>query len=581
MATVPLVLCVFPTVGQNQARAVNYPDYVDEVLAHAGVFHNKVPLSQLEAALDSAKILLTVGEAKLPDSLKQKLTGWIESGGAWISIAGVCEMDAVLGASRQPPDMWSWGGGLRSLGEGYLSKTDESHVILGAVTRPIHFFGGLTVVAKGARILAKVNDKHGRETDHPAILENQAGKGRTILIAPDVTGTIVRIQQGVCVTRDGVPAPDGSAPVDDWVLKSGDGSVLDWLLDRDPVPGVENYKAYLEPMADAWRQIVLRAIFHAARDQDVALPVLWMYPRKLGALAHMSHDTDSNDIAKGHRLVELLDEGGIKSTWCVILPGYDANLISKIRSAGHELATHYDAMTEGTHWSEQEWDEQHKKLVEMFDGERPVTNKNHYTRWEGDTEWWEWCAKRGIQLDQSKGASKTGEAGYNFGTCHVYLPVTFRGKPIDCFELCTCTQDLHVFAPVPLFEALLAAVKRHHGIFHQLFHPAHVMKQEVADALLMVIRRAKEEGMEWWTGRQINGWERARRTVKLEKLSSESLTFSAASELVDATILLFNGKHSVNGSAMTAWGFEFSATVQTLAANQSTTVSWDHERVKP
>jgi hypothetical protein len=98
-------------------------------------------------------------------------------------------------------------------------------------------------------------------------------------------------------------------------------------------------------------------------------------------------------------------------------------------------------------------------------------NKNHYTRWEGDTEWWEWCAARGIQLDQSKGASKTGEAGYNFGTCHVYLPVTFRGKTIDCFEMCTCTQDLHVFAPVQLFEALLAAVKRHHGVFHQLFHP--------------------------------------------------------------------------------------------------------------
>ena len=67
MNSFPLVVCVFPTVGQNRARTVSYPEYLDEVLRHAGVFHQRVGLAQLEGALESARILLTIGEAELSD----------------------------------------------------------------------------------------------------------------------------------------------------------------------------------------------------------------------------------------------------------------------------------------------------------------------------------------------------------------------------------------------------------------------------------------------------------------------------------------------------------------------------------
>ena len=55
-----------------------------------------------------------------------------------------------------------------------------------------------------------------------------------------------------------------------------------------------------------------------------------------------------------------------------------------------------------------------------FGGERPATNKNHYLRWENDVDVWEWCVKHGIRLDQSKGASKSGEAGFD-GWIHRYI----------------------------------------------------------------------------------------------------------------------------------------------------------------
>src|SRR5204863_7237946 len=123
----------------------------------------------------------------------------------------------------------------------------------------------------------------------------------------------------------------------------------------------------------------------------------------------------------------------------------------------------------------------------------------------------------GIQLDQSKGASKTGECGFNFGTSHIYFPVTFKGETIDCLELCTGVWDLHLFAPIEIFEPLLASVKRHHGILHQLYHPYHTVRSEVADSLLMSVRRVREEGLEWWTARQINRWERDRREVRIDR----------------------------------------------------------------
>src|SRR6185369_3421184 len=103
--------------------------------------------------------------------------------------------------------------------------------------RPLHFFGGAAVEARGGNVIATAIDAHGRSTNLPAIVEQQVGNGRCIFIAPDVTGTIVHIQQGRGgVTRDGVPAPDGTSPVNDGVLKSDDGAVLDWIFDREPVP---------------------------------------------------------------------------------------------------------------------------------------------------------------------------------------------------------------------------------------------------------------------------------------------------------------------------------------------------------
>jgi hypothetical protein len=557
-------VCVLPAPAWNAARTVSYGDYIHEVLEHAGLAYIPLSLVELEESLDALSVLLTVGEANLPDTLRERLQTWVEAGGAWVSIAGVCGLAEVFGVTIEPPAYSSWGGGMGTLGEGYLSPVETTHPILKEIPLPLHYFSGIPLKKTEGQVLAEAWDAHQRPTSRPALVEKRVGQGIVLLIAPDVTGTLVRIQQGLAVTRDGVPAPDGTAPIADDVLKSGDGGVLDWILDRQEVVGTPGFRAYLEPIADWWRQLVLRSLFYVAQQRAVPLTLLWYYPHNLPAIGHISHDTDLNDVALGERLLEVMEEADIRSTWCVILPGYPPDLMRRIASAGHELAMHFDTMSDDTLFSEDAFHEQWRLLKMLFEGSNIVSNKNHYLRWEGDTEFFDWCAKRGILLDQSKGASKTGEAGFNFGTCHAYYPVDFRGRKIPVLEMATTTQDLLIFAPNTLLEPLLNAAKQQYGILHLLFHPAHIGKEGVAEALLAAVARGKAEGLAWWTAAQIADWEIRRRKGKWRNDPKNTPVFHTECAMEGATFLVLE---AANGAeTQERWGFPFRVQTTDLPA---------------
>ena len=171
---IPLGVCVLPAPTPNAARAVRYPEYIHEILSHVGLCYTAISYTGLEAALPSLKLLVTVGEGKLPDVVR----AWVENGGAWLSLAGLCGLGELLGAEPLPATYSLWASGLRSLGEGYMGGR--------------HYFGGLAVSPTDATVLATCTDSHGRPTELPGILS----KGKCRLIAPDLVGSIVHIQQG-------------------------------------------------------------------------------------------------------------------------------------------------------------------------------------------------------------------------------------------------------------------------------------------------------------------------------------------------------------------------------------------------
>lgn len=560
---VPLGVCILPAPRKNVGRAVLCPHYIHEVLGHAGVCYDEIALEEIEASLPSLRVLVTVGEAALSEEQQAALRIWMEAGGAWLSVGGVCGMEESFGVQVEPPTYVSWGGGVCNLGEGYLVAEAS---LFGEATEfaslPLHFFGGLAVRRTTGEVHARILNAHQQPTERVGVADQRVGQGFCRLIAVDIPGTLVRIQQGIAVTRDGVAASDGTAPISDGVLKSDDGCVLDWIFDRQPLPGVPGLSVFLHPIADLWRELFLRSLFALAEATGTALPLLWLYPNNLPAIGHISHDSDGNTLPEAQQLLETLKAAEIHSTWCIIEPGYPPDLMRAIRDAGHELSMHYDAVSEGRPWSEEEFARQWEFLVALFEGERPVSNKNHVLRWEGDTEFYRWCERYGIQLDQTKGTSKTGGAGFNFGTCHPFFPIDPEGKAHDVLELPTPTQDLSVFAPQPLLEPVLTATLRHHGVLHLLFHPAHIFKPDVAETIKRAVAKAKAEGMEWWTAAQINRWERARRTARWRDYQASaagvSVTLETPEPLPGAVVLwLLPGDAQTQTSRTLRWEHHF------------------------
>lgn len=535
----PVGVCLLPEPGANVGRTVSYSETLIERLQYWGLPFSRVQVHELLEALPQLKVLVTVGESLvgvLPD-----LSSWLETGGTWVAVGGTAGMPGLLGVEPVPPAFSSWGGGVGMLGEGWM-HVSQPHPVTGHITIPLHYFNGAAMRLTGrAEVLAVAESRGSVGTERPAVVLSRHGKGRALLIAPDLPGTVVRIRQGIAVTRDGVPAPDGTAPICDGVLKSDDGAVLDWERDRQPSADAPGLKCFLTPIADQWEELLVRAVLWGAAEAGCELPVLWFYPRNLPAVAVLSHDSDGNDPSRAKVMMDILAQHSIRSTWCLLAPGYPKDVIDALRQAGHELAMHFDAMSEGRPWSQDEFARQHRAIIELI-GSQPCTNKNHFLRWEGDTDFYEWCHEHGVRMDQSKGASKTGEAGFNFGTCHLYRPVRRDGSVIDVWEMPTPTQDLVVFAPAVLGDALREAVRRAHGIYHLLFHPAHIETTGVADALRGALLGAVGAGLEWWTAAEVLEWTDARMAVHWEPSEEGchdgvSLSLMSAKHLLAATIL--------------------------------------------
>jgi hypothetical protein len=564
----PLGVCVIDPPGENYPRTINYPAYIYEILSHAGMCYYPIDAAGIESALPDLRILVTVGDASDEDFPAEALRSWVFNGGCWISIGGTCGLSDLLGVERVLPPFRPYGTEIACLGEGYMHVPVTPHRVLDHVNIPLHYFGGIKLTETTAEVLARTSDAHQRETGFAAVAENRVGRGRTIVIAPDICGTVVRIQQGTAVTRDGIAADDGLGSCDDRLLKSEDGIVLDWIFDRREVPGVPGFNAFLEPIADQWREVVIRSILHMAASAEVYLPILWLYPHAAPAIAHLSHDSDANDEDLAAAMLRVLDKTNVHSTWCIVSPGYSKEMIRRIRAEGHELAMHYDAFEIGA-WSEEEFQKQVNEITDLFDGTPPTSNKNHYLRWEGDMEFFEWCARIGIKIDGSKGATKIGEAGLCFGTCHPHFPIAWSEEIIDVLELPTFMFDLVEYIPKEIMPPLVGGVLAQHGVLHLLFHPAHIAKPGVEDALVEAVRMTREAGMEWYTAEEISDWERARREFAWKEYADGSdgvkVRFCSEKDMPGLTMMWLAPDESsavMNGNRVSAlelerWGFRF------------------------
>jgi hypothetical protein len=531
----PILLVTQPVSPDVNPRARTW-SYASEILRRAGLFFDQLPPGRLSSVLrDSNRIVLLAGHLPLTAEQRGVLAAWVKNGGALIGLGGTSGLDEVFGVS-----------GGRPLAEGWMKVAGPEHPVTAGLRSSLHVFGGYAARPGSARSLAEM-ESGPQGPKGSAILENRCGRGRAVLLAPDLLFSIVHIQQGVPVLQDGKPAPDGSAPTNDGVLKSEDGMVLDWQRDRTPLPP-EGMPAFLEPISDELREIILRSIFHVAREQGLPLPVLWYWPRSLRAVAHLSHDTDGNEPPKAVALLEVVTRCRVKSTWCTLYPGgYPREFYTTLKDQGFEIGLHYDAMSGGaaTSWSKGDFLLQHRWLLKEAELSHLASNKNHYLRWEGRLDFLRWCEEAGLHCDQTRGPSKKGTIGFPLGGSQPYFPLddeTETPRFLDVLEVNLLTQDLVVTCPSEYGRQLVDSVLRHHGVAHFLFHPAHILKPGVADALGGVVDYARAQGLEWWTSEQIYQWEILRRGTRAKFDSPNAFTLRAARPLHEATLLVLKSR---------------------------------------
>lgn len=482
----------------------NYKDYLFPILTHLGWTYRVWSPEEWSDALPPG-LTLVIGSAGNPrwDAL---CTAYCEAGNALLAIGGTYGLTETLGVSASGTIKEGWAGW-----EGEPSSPARQ------LRGSFHFFEA--VIAEAVRGDVQTYGcliPRGEETgSKPAATFRRPGRGCAALLAVDLMHTFCRIQQGVPVLRDGHPAPDGTAAIDDGIFKTDDACVLDWIQDRDAVEE-DGAPFFLHPVVDEWRIVFARMMHRLLQETNALYAQRWYWPAGLPAIGHISHDTDGNSPEHARRLLERLKEADVRSTWCIIMPGYDAGLNAAIAADGHEPALHYNAL--GTEIAESDWSEAHFRhqldmLQRQFPEHEIVSNKNHYLRWEGDVQFYRWCERAGIRMEMSFGGTKQGNKGFTAGTCHPYRPVGVaaeRNRLLDTVSLPVLTWD----PPVKLrctgreAEALLDRAIDVNGVAHYLFHPQKLIGDgdEVGAMLVELANLGRARGIEWWTSERIRQW---------------------------------------------------------------------------
>ncbi len=572
-------------VGDNPTA-----DYLEEILGHAGLPFGKTQPSRLTPK--PSPLCVMVGTKSLTAEERARLRWFVQNGGCLIAVGSANGLDGLFGIRT-----------VGKLREAWL-RFAQPHPIGNGLQSSLHVFGGVRVQGKSeVQVIAHAVNREG-DVIGDGIILRPIGQGMAVFIAPDIVHSVAHIQQGIAVTKDGLPAPDGSAPINDGILKTEDGHVLDWERDRTVMgcgtgnakPEPRNPKPlwtfFGQPIADELRALLLQVIFFSAQQKRLPLPMLWYWHNGLTAIGLISHDTDGNDPELGQELLSVVKGLGIATTWCILYPGgYPPSLYRSIAEAGCEIAVHYDAYTGTplTTWSKRNLAVQHQWLKDMT-GFAAFSNKNHYTRWEGRLDFYRWCEELGIRAEQSKGPSKRGTVGFLFGGSHPWRPLDDeRGRPrfLEVTAINLFSQDLvsdetppegyfhPAIVPAKVGEWLMRQTVRMGGVAHFLFHPSHVRRFGTVKALERLVALGHEMGMEWWTSQQVADWLKQRRATQQKvhqrcdgQNSHWVWVLNAPTPLKRATLLILLSDSETTAQAKrTVYGFPFAQRIETLGAS--------------
>ncbi len=498
-----------PSEGWARVALVTGPDWthapsVADALRTAGLVFRKYSADQIEAACSYAQILIV---PPLPDTPEAAtlLARHVEEGGSLICIGDTCGLNAYLGV-RSPSENCEFG-------EGYLAPVSE-HFLLGDETVPIHCIGGQCVVADGTMTLAQLLDRHGKPTGLCGLSVQEHGSSTAIYIAPDLGLTAVRLRQGSYVEMDGIPASDGTAKIRDGILRSEDGSVLDWDFDRSTDLAGEP-PAFLLPAVDRLVGIVVRAAAYAAERMSLPLLLLWPHPNGAVATGMVSFGTDGTDVQNVQTILHQATLVGLRATWCLRSPGFSLDVAKALRTRDHEVALQFE-VNEPEDWASDRLSFQQTRMSRSLGTRQLLSTSIQDGRWHGRNEFWEWCARVGIEAEIGRMPRQPGNVGSIFGTCRPFRPARRDGSLLPVLSIPCLAADIGKGVSSARALEILEHAVRSHGVVHFFFETRSFEEKTVSEAFRNFMAHARPRGIEWATAEEIVQRMKAVRTMRVD-----------------------------------------------------------------
>lgn len=362
------------------------------------------------------------------------------------------------------------------------------------------------------------------------------GKGKVWYLAPHVGQTIAQMVFGRSVEVDAIGPVDGSARLDDGVLRAEDGINLDYLDDRSHTAGGEPYFAYAH--ADVIRELFSRALMSAAQETGRPFFAIGQWPFGLETVAMLSIDCDTNDEERFAEVARLVANIGGRPVWMVEVPGYSQETYRRMRGSLQEAGLLYSA--DKGKWDTEGLRLQHTSLARNASFREIAAVRPKNGGWYGHLATYRMAESAGIRTVISKGGRQLGTSGLSFGSCRPSRPVV-AGKVLDVFEL-----PYSIFLPKfpdEAVETLLETVSALGGCLHISSDLTELEAHECQASLQRIVMLARQANLRFLLPSEVSRHLRQRSDARIQLVLDEKgalATITPTSDIEGLSILVGN-----------------------------------------
>ncbi len=535
-----------------------------EALEHVGL---KVEILEhwVPSELARTHVVLLCGRGRLNPLQREGLTSWVENGGCLVASGSTWGIEPILGLVERTA---------RHHSVGYATPVSADRLWPEDAVRT-KFFGATSAQADKAIVLGLIGDA-------PVLTRRRFGRGHAIYDGIHLGQTTGQMALGCSVEVDGIGALDGSAPIDDGVLRAEDGHVLDYDSDRTTVEGGDAPffgEAYVDIVRDIW----IRAVFQAIDLSEHTAAAFWYWPNNANAVASLTLDVHDFEVDRVIGLQRVLQMFGCPATWMVAMPGYAADVYRALRAMEHEVGLLFQ-IEDTAGWHEERLKIQFTSLCRLASSPAMTSVRVDQGQWRGWTKFYESCEVAGPRLSLNKMGRQPGTAGFLFGTSHPYFPVRSDGK-----ECTVCEIPGQIWAPGHVTGEHVAAelarlVDQRNGMLTIGMTPESIADSKAVMALRRILSACKELRMSFVKPGDIYRFERAKRHTKtMQKHVGDSDLIQLASETeISGLTVMVTGpsrfardRHGDLGAfEVERFGTKFSAVTIDVPPRMLTDVEW-------